>query len=133
MLKTTTRKDLKEMSKWLGKKYTFELDVMEELKATYPQITALNLQDTSITIETKYHSLRYSTYSDTDLLMDKEPSLICNGEMKLPDTIEEFTELKATIDNDKNQCKVAADYLATLWFPKREFDRAKEKAEQNKE
>ena len=101
--------DFKELTNITKKTKVLSAHLEQELVKKFPNITDLYVSVDAISVETKHHTLRRSQYSRDS--WKSLPRMICNGEMKLPDTVEDFEAMKKMIQDDYEQCLGAIFYL----------------------
>jgi len=100
-----------EMQKYrdeVRNKSNLEAILADKMRERFPNIVNIYFSEDSIDITTKKHTIRLSTWSKLKYVI---PKFVCDGETKMPDTAEEFMEMKAFVEDDYKQC-----YTAFFWL-----------------
>ena len=125
-------KALIEMQRQLNEKHEMEKDLIKLIKKDFSHIDRITVSDTSMAIDTKHHSMYMSKWSDkAEEIIEPDPKMICDGEMKMPETVEEFNEMKAFMKDNKQQCIEIFNLLAPMFFEK-EYEYLEEKYKNEK-
>lgn len=112
------KKEMRQVHDAAARLYDLGNEIRDEIAKIHPTVRDVTLSESSVSLDTKYHTIRYSIYTNGDLAFWKEPRMMCS-ETSLPETVEEFKELKAEIDQDKKLCRNVAEYVAKHWFPEK--------------
>ena len=129
---TVEVKALIEMQKQMNDKYTMEKNLTELIRKDFADIDRITVSDTSISVDTKHHSMYMSKWSDNaEEIIEPCPKMVCDGDAKMPETIEEFNEMKSLMADSKQQCAEVFSLLAPMFFEK-EYKYLKTKYEELK-
>ena len=112
--------ELKERLVTLRDALRDKLNIEEEMRRTY-ELTNIWFDDCSVDVRTENYSVRYSRWSHDDMkckTSPKEPSFTCSASKDIPDTVEEFIEIKKKMDDEKEKCKQVGHKIALFWLDK---------------
>lgn len=101
---------MEEYRRVANNKDSIDLMLNELLKEKFPSVVSSWFSDTVIEITTEKHTMRKSRWGTPP----EEPEFVCD-KPKIPETIEEFQELKEFLDNDKQQCLDAFNWLDSIY------------------
>lgn len=102
-----TFNELKEYKRLTDKRLTLEEEILREIKKKWENVESIYVNDSSISVDTKKHTIRLSSYGH---LKNLEPTMICD-EKSMPKTVDEFIEVKKMIEEDNRQCMAAFYWL----------------------
>ena len=94
------------------KRYYTQEALQRAVKLDYPLITGVDITHDRISIETEKHYYSKGRYDNAD--KPTEPRFKCDMKAsEMPDTAEEFMEMKRYINEDKQQVEDAMSFLLT--------------------
>ena len=126
-------KELLVMQNYLRERDDLQKNLVSSLKNIHPELEEVSISETSLSVKTKKHSLYVSLWSDdVSMYFKPEPTMSCDGKMELPDTVEEFKQMKQYMEDDKNSCIGAYKKLFPIFLPET-YNKLKNRYEMNRE
>lgn len=102
-----------KLKKWKTlekKRWYMTEDIKKAMMLKFPKLTYCRLEHDSISLETDLHSNHVSKYTDSD--KKNVPSFKCDIQVKdMPNTAEEFLEMKKNIEKDRQEIMTAMYYV----------------------